>query len=42
MLLRFISGNQEESGMWLEDVDRTHLVLTSGELVLTSGELVLH
>ena len=25
---------QEESGLWLENVDRTHLVLAGGKLVL--------
>ena len=32
MLLRLIS--LEESGQWLEKVDRTHLALSSGRLVL--------
>ena len=29
----------EESGQWLENVDRTHLVLASGELVLQTKNL---
>ena len=30
----------EESGQWLENVDRTHLVLASGKLVLKKVVLV--
>ena len=30
----YIRCNLEESGQWLENVDRTHLVLASGKLVL--------
>ena len=31
----------EESGQWLENVDQTHLILTSGKLVLQKSHQVL-
>ena len=40
MLLRLTS--QEENGPWLENVDRTHLVLASGKLVLYKNDLFEH
>ena len=42
MLLRLVNGaGLEESGQWLENVDRTHLVMASGKPELQKGQNIL-